>query len=155
MGAFARVARAALSCGGKDNGSDHADSSGKRLQHGAQSRVGRRTSPSAQMVLLKIYPPVGQTADDGHNLPYLAIPQWEHDVFGFLDEHVNVNRVSACEARDWVVSFSGRCCNQLGQVLKIVAFGKSRRFSTSDNAAVHCLVRAGDVRCCNPLQVES
>ena len=38
--------------------------------------------------LLKICPPVGQTSDDGHNLPYLAIPQWEQDVFGFLDEHV-------------------------------------------------------------------
>lgn len=37
---------------------------------------------------LKIYPPVGRTADDGHNLLYLAIPQWERDVFGFLDEHV-------------------------------------------------------------------
>ena len=30
--------------GGKtNNGSDHADSGGKRLQHGAKSRVGRRT----------------------------------------------------------------------------------------------------------------
>jgi hypothetical protein len=38
--------------------------------------------------VLKIYPPVGQTAHDGHNLLYLAIPQWEYDVFGFLDEHV-------------------------------------------------------------------
>ena len=38
--------------------------------------------------VLKIYPPVGRTADEGHNLLYLAIPQWEHDVFGFLDEHV-------------------------------------------------------------------
>jgi dienelactone hydrolase len=38
--------------------------------------------------VLKIYPPVGQTADDGHNLLYLAIPQWERDVFNFLDEHV-------------------------------------------------------------------
>ena len=37
---------------------------------------------------LKIYPPVGRTADDGHNLLYLAIPQWERDVFGFLDEYV-------------------------------------------------------------------
>ena len=36
--------------------------------------------------VLKIYPPVGRTADDGHNLLYLAIPQWERDVFGFLDE---------------------------------------------------------------------
>lgn len=38
--------------------------------------------------VLKIYPPVGRTADDGHNVLYLAIPEWERDVFGFLDEHV-------------------------------------------------------------------
>ena len=38
--------------------------------------------------LLKIYPPVGQTAEDGHNFLYLAIPQWEHDVFGFLDKYL-------------------------------------------------------------------
>ena len=38
--------------------------------------------------LLKIYPPVGQTSDDVHNFLYLGIPQWEHDVFGFFDEHV-------------------------------------------------------------------
>jgi carboxymethylenebutenolidase len=38
--------------------------------------------------LLKIYSPVGQTPEDGHNFLYLAIPQWEHDVFGFLDEYV-------------------------------------------------------------------
>lgn len=38
--------------------------------------------------LLKIYPAVGKTSDDGHNLLYLAIPEWESDVFRFLDEHV-------------------------------------------------------------------
>jgi dienelactone hydrolase len=38
--------------------------------------------------LLKIYPAVGQTSENGHNFLYLAIPHWEHDVFGFLDEHV-------------------------------------------------------------------
>jgi dienelactone hydrolase len=38
--------------------------------------------------ILKIYPPVGRTPDDGHNFLYLGIPQWQHDVFGFLDEHV-------------------------------------------------------------------
>jgi len=37
---------------------------------------------------LKIYPPVGQTSDEGHNFLYLGIPQWEYDVFGFLDEHL-------------------------------------------------------------------
>ena len=38
--------------------------------------------------LLKIYPPVGETSDDGHNFLYLGIVQWEHDVFGFLDEYL-------------------------------------------------------------------
>ena len=38
--------------------------------------------------LLKIYPPVGQTPEEGHNLLYNSIPQWEDDVFKFLDEYV-------------------------------------------------------------------
>lgn len=38
--------------------------------------------------LLKIYPPVGRTSKGGHNFLYLAIPEWEDDVFKFLDEHV-------------------------------------------------------------------
>jgi dienelactone hydrolase len=38
--------------------------------------------------LLKIYPAVGRTSQEGHNFLYLAMPQWEDDVFGFLDEHV-------------------------------------------------------------------
>jgi carboxymethylenebutenolidase len=37
---------------------------------------------------LKIYPPVGQTADDGHNFVYTAVALWEDDVFRFLDEYV-------------------------------------------------------------------
>jgi carboxymethylenebutenolidase len=38
--------------------------------------------------LMKIYPSVGRTSEDGHNFLYLAIPQWEPDVFGFLDEYL-------------------------------------------------------------------
>lgn len=38
--------------------------------------------------LLAIYPPVGQTPEDGHNFLYEAIPRWEGDVFKFLDEYV-------------------------------------------------------------------
>jgi dienelactone hydrolase len=38
--------------------------------------------------VIRIYPPVGQTSDDGHNFLYLGIPQWEHDVFEFLEQHV-------------------------------------------------------------------
>jgi len=38
--------------------------------------------------VLKIYPPVGLTNDDGHNNLYENIPAWESDVFEFLDRHV-------------------------------------------------------------------
>jgi carboxymethylenebutenolidase len=38
--------------------------------------------------LLKIYPTVGLTPDDGHNMLYEDIPAWEEDVFPFLDQYV-------------------------------------------------------------------
>jgi dienelactone hydrolase len=37
---------------------------------------------------VKIYPPVGQTADEGHRFIYLGVPTWEPDVFAFLDERM-------------------------------------------------------------------
>jgi dienelactone hydrolase len=37
---------------------------------------------------LKIYPPIGQTVDDGHDFLNLGINIWEPDVFGFLDENM-------------------------------------------------------------------
>ena len=52
--------------------------------HALANELGRLHKPR----LLKIYPPVGKTSEDGHNFLYLAIPQWEYDVFKFLDEHV-------------------------------------------------------------------
>lgn len=38
--------------------------------------------------ILKIYPAVGKTSDDGHNLVYNSMAVWETDVFKFLDEYV-------------------------------------------------------------------
>ena len=38
--------------------------------------------------VLKIYPPVGSSSDDGHNLVYLAMSSWEADVFSFLDQYL-------------------------------------------------------------------
>jgi dienelactone hydrolase len=38
--------------------------------------------------VLKIYPPLGNSPDDGHNLLYLDIREWEPDVFQFLDANV-------------------------------------------------------------------
>jgi dienelactone hydrolase len=38
--------------------------------------------------VLKIYPAVGLTQDNGHGMLYLDIPAWEDDVFRFLDQHV-------------------------------------------------------------------
>jgi dienelactone hydrolase len=36
---------------------------------------------------LKVYPPAGQTPDDGHNFIHLVVPAWERDAFSFLDDH--------------------------------------------------------------------
>jgi len=38
--------------------------------------------------VLKLYPAVGLTSDDGHNILYEDIPAWEDDVFKFLDQYV-------------------------------------------------------------------
>jgi dienelactone hydrolase len=38
--------------------------------------------------VLKIYPPVGTTQEDGHGMLYEDIPAWESDVFEFLDQYV-------------------------------------------------------------------
>ena len=38
--------------------------------------------------VLKIYPSIGLTSDDGHNNLYENIPAWEADVFEFLDQHL-------------------------------------------------------------------
>ena len=38
--------------------------------------------------LLKIYPPVGKTPDDGHNFVYTTVGRWENDVFKFLDQQL-------------------------------------------------------------------
>jgi dienelactone hydrolase len=35
---------------------------------------------------VKIYPPFGRTADEGHSFVYLSVATWEPDVFAFLDE---------------------------------------------------------------------
>jgi dienelactone hydrolase len=37
---------------------------------------------------LKIYPPIGETADDGHDFLHLGVNIWEPDVFAFLDENM-------------------------------------------------------------------
>lgn len=38
--------------------------------------------------LLKIYPALGKSSDDGHNFLYLGIPEWGPVVFKFLEEKV-------------------------------------------------------------------
>jgi hypothetical protein len=44
--------------------------------------------------LLKIYPAVGKTPEDGRSLLYLAMPEWEPDVFKFLDTNVKPGTAS-------------------------------------------------------------
>jgi hypothetical protein len=37
---------------------------------------------------LKIYPPVGRTAEEGHDFPINSVATWEPDVFAFLDPYM-------------------------------------------------------------------
>ncbi len=37
---------------------------------------------------LKIYPPIGNTVDEGHDFLHLGVNIWEPDVFAFLDENM-------------------------------------------------------------------
>ncbi len=37
---------------------------------------------------LKIYPPIGDTVDEGHDFIHLGVNIWEPDVFAFLDENM-------------------------------------------------------------------
>ena len=37
---------------------------------------------------LKLFPPFGKTADEGHMFIYRATSIWERDVFAFLDDHM-------------------------------------------------------------------
>jgi dienelactone hydrolase len=59
---------------------DYSLSSGKVLD-------GRREQTGKQH-RLKIYPPIGRTADDGHDFLHLGVNIWEPDVFAFLDENM-------------------------------------------------------------------
>jgi hypothetical protein len=38
--------------------------------------------------LIKVYPAVGTTPEEGHDFLYSSVSVWESDVFGFLDEQV-------------------------------------------------------------------
>jgi dienelactone hydrolase len=61
--------------------------------HAAHGDVAPGAAMAAEMErhgqahVLKIYPAFGRTAQDAHNFAFAAIPQWESDVFAFLDEH--------------------------------------------------------------------
>jgi dienelactone hydrolase len=46
------------------------------------AELGRRGNPAR----LKVYPPAGQTPEDGHNFIHLMVPAWEPDVLSFLDD---------------------------------------------------------------------
>jgi carboxymethylenebutenolidase len=59
---------------------DYSLSSGKALD--------RRLKELGKPHVLKIYPPIGNSADDGHDFLHLGISTWEPDVFAFLDQHM-------------------------------------------------------------------
>jgi dienelactone hydrolase len=54
----------------------------------AGSALASQCQRTHKTCLLKIYPAVGKSADDGHNAVYQAIPLWDPDVFNFLGVNV-------------------------------------------------------------------
>ena len=58
---------------------DYSTESGKALA-AEMKRLGKQS-------VLEIYPAVGTTAREGHNLIYRNVSAWERDVFRFLDQH--------------------------------------------------------------------
>jgi dienelactone hydrolase len=61
-------------------GNDYSTAPGKEMAR-ERARVGK---PGG----FELYPAVGDTAAEGHELVYRAIPLWEDDVFDFLDRWV-------------------------------------------------------------------
>jgi len=47
-----------------------------------------RLSELGKTSRVKIYPPIGRTAEDGHAFPFLGVSEWEPDVFAFLDSYM-------------------------------------------------------------------
>ncbi len=59
---------------------DYSTNSGKSLD----AELARLGKPHR----LKIYPPVGRTADEGHDFPLNSVAAWETDVFAFLERYM-------------------------------------------------------------------
>ena len=55
---------------------------------GMGTAIDARLRKLAKPHRLKIYPPIGRSAEDGHNFPLLGVRQWEPDVFAFLGEYM-------------------------------------------------------------------
>ena len=48
--------------------------------------LGSEMTKNGKSHRVRIYPPIGNTTNDGHNLIYLRVSAWEPDVFAFLNE---------------------------------------------------------------------
>jgi dienelactone hydrolase len=66
---------------------------------------------------LKIYPPVGQTAEEGHGFMYLRATSWERDVFAFLDQHMRrrVPMPAKAPGRDRIIHMQVFLCSLCGR----------------------------------------
>jgi dienelactone hydrolase len=56
---------------------------------GAGKQLSARMTELGKPNLLKIYPPVGRTPEEGHDLLHLGVPIWEPDVVRFLNENLD------------------------------------------------------------------
>jgi hypothetical protein len=89
MGRLARASRALVKCSPQDERSVDTHPRGERLLDRPRQRDGgRERKRIGKPHVLKIYPAIGKTSEEGHNFVYSKVDRWETDVFKLLDANV-------------------------------------------------------------------
>jgi carboxymethylenebutenolidase len=64
---------------------------------GAAETLSARLTRLGKPNRFEVYPPVGRTAEDGHDFVHTGISTWEPDVFTFLDEYTKCSPITPAQ----------------------------------------------------------
>lgn len=82
---------------------------------GAAETLSARLTRLGKPNRFKVYPPVGRTAEDGHDFVHTGISTWEPDVFAFLDEYAKCSPVTPVQRFSIRGAGAGDGLTQLGR----------------------------------------
>jgi hypothetical protein len=88
MGKLAGASPALVRRSPQDECSVDADPRVERLLAAPGNAMAAESKRMGKPQVLKIYPAIGKTSEEGHNFVYSAVDRWETDVFKFLDANV-------------------------------------------------------------------